>query len=114
MGGLNENICSITNDEYGHLALIVGYIAKPQSNGNHTMYYFKVKKFGVFDGTKEQNEKDEYVGIDLYDQRIVITMQPPVKDKKFSLQHSMRPKMLLKIISEEDKIIDNMKKMKIK
>ena len=59
-----------------------------------------MKKFGVFGGNKEQNEKDEYVGIDLFDQRIVITMKPPAKEKKYSLQHSFNPQMLLRIISD--------------
>lgn len=98
--GLNDNVCSITNDEYGHLALIVGYVAKQASNGRRTLYFFKVKKFGVFGGSKEENEKSEYVGIDLYDQRIVITMTPPAKEKKYSLQHCFGPKMLLKIVND--------------
>merc|ERR1712154_6856 len=38
--------------------------------------------------------------IDLYDQRIVITMTPPAKEKKYSLQHSFNPKMLLRIVTD--------------
>merc|ERR1711933_690970 len=99
--GLNENICALTNDEYGHMAVIVGYIAKPQNAmSGRTMYYFKLKKFGVFGGTKEENEREEYVGIDLCNQRCVITMVPPEKNKKYSLQHAFNPQMLLQIVSD--------------
>eukprot|EP01083_Nonionella_stella_P214695 773381_1 len=68
---LNENICTITNDENGHLGLIVGYIQKPHININNkpTLYLFKVKKFGVYkEENKEEIEKKEYIAVDLYNQ----------------------------------------------
>jgi len=115
---LKSNICSITNDENGHLALIVGFIKKPpmyspERTNIPTSYYFKLKKFGKYDSfNKEENEKYEYIAIDLFNQLFVITMIPPIKDKKNSLQHTFNPKMLLEIITDLIKTYETQLNMK--
>eukprot|EP00484_Ammonia_sp_Unknown_P009373 CAMPEP_0197072696 /NCGR_PEP_ID=MMETSP1384-20130603/210226_1 /TAXON_ID=29189 /ORGANISM="Ammonia sp." /LENGTH=882 /DNA_ID=CAMNT_0042511517 /DNA_START=33 /DNA_END=2683 /DNA_ORIENTATION=- len=108
---IDSGICSISNDENGHLALIVGYTVKPpllnaadsSSSRSTTKYFFKLKKFGVFDlskTNKEEAEREEYIAIDLLHQSFVITMQPPAKEKKYSLQHSFSPHTLKDIVSD--------------
>merc|ERR1719474_2553722 len=80
---LDRNVCTLTNDQNGHFALSVGYALKPKqwadSTPSPTVYLFKVKRFGVFDGDKAANERTEYIAVDLFCQRLVITMEPPEK-----------------------------------
>ena len=69
VGKLDRNVCTLTNDEYGHFALIVGYALKPKEWAHSdapTVYIFKVKRFGVFDADKKElNERAEYIAVDL-------------------------------------------------
>lgn len=93
----------MTNDENGHFALIVGYALKPKQwthSSAPTLFLFKVKRFGAFDGDKASNERTEYIAVDLYQQRLVITMKPPEKTKSNSIQHSFCPKMLEEIADD--------------
>jgi len=99
VANLDRNICTLTNDERGHFALIVGYTPKPTPTAP-TVFLFKVKRFGVFGGNKEQNERTEYIAVDLCHQRLVITMEPPEKKKANSVQHSFSPQMLEQIASD--------------
>ena len=65
---LDRNICTLTNDENGHFALIVGYALKPKQwthSSAPTLFLFKVKRFGAFDGDKASNERTEYIAVDL-------------------------------------------------
>jgi len=100
---LDGNVCTLTTDELGHFALVVGYSLKPKEWAalpSPTMYILKVKRFGVFDGDKAANERAEYIAVDLYCQRLVITMEPPEKSRANSIQHSFCPQMLEQIVSD--------------
>ena len=116
VNNINNRICTITHDNIGHLGIITGYILK--STQSNTMYYFKLKQFGVYSptssNTKTNNNQNEYSVIDLYNQQFVITIKPPQKDKKYSIKHIFSPKLLYNIIDDvvnilniQNKEIDN-------
>eukprot|EP00485_Elphidium_margaritaceum_P006874 CAMPEP_0202700858 /NCGR_PEP_ID=MMETSP1385-20130828/14013_1 /ASSEMBLY_ACC=CAM_ASM_000861 /TAXON_ID=933848 /ORGANISM="Elphidium margaritaceum" /LENGTH=684 /DNA_ID=CAMNT_0049358143 /DNA_START=19 /DNA_END=2073 /DNA_ORIENTATION=- len=95
---LDQQVCSITNDERGHLALIVGYMQKPVTTATSpTMYFFRLKKFA---STVAAQETEQEVAVDLYRQSLVITMQPPPKQRQYSIQHTFDPSMFLRIVSD--------------
>jgi len=99
---IDEKVCTITHDALGHFALIVGYKLKSvkdaMTDTRPTKFKFKVKGYTAAAAAKF--DSGEYASVDLLDLRLVILVQPPLKEKRFSLQHALNPAMLQKMVAD--------------
>merc|ERR1719295_1109487 len=95
---IDDKMCTLAHDALGHFALIVGYklksVQSAMSDSRATKFKFKVK------GYVGSTRSGEYSSVDLLDLRLVILMQPPPKEKRFSLQHALNPQMLQRMVCD--------------